>query len=297
MPVSCFTGFWRIFMKSEPCLCSADSLDYYCELAKILVTKREVLKGRTSRYPIPILNDFDQPWFGADLVKVRQPVRGAGSKWIALSDDVDPEVVDDASEWANVKPDEQFPDVLNCRYDARGCDRVGRDKGWEAAGFYEVQRPKDQKRYDRAHDNFPCPPGRNDCCSTCGGAHFRQWCPQYHKNSHSLERFFMAPTPQESPWPGRRFQGQLNQELLNQSMVRPNPIFPKSDQNAPHSAIADRKVDLRDLRRDLGDAHAPAPHDDTCVWPKIMALRKKAQCQAKEAVSYTHLTLPTIYSV
>ena len=47
-------------------------------------------------------------------------------------------------------------------------------------------------------------------------------------------------------------------------------------------AIADRKVDLRDLRRDPGDAHAPAAHDAPLVWPKIMALRKKAQCQAKE---------------
>ena len=118
-------------------------------------------------------------------------VRGAGSTGVALSDEIAPEVVDDAAQWAYVDPNARAPDMLNCRYDARGCDRVGRDKWWEEAGYYDVQRPSTSKRFNRAHDNFTSPPGRNECCTTCGGAHFRPWCPQYYKNQ-DLQRFFMA---------------------------------------------------------------------------------------------------------
>ena len=85
-------------MEYAPLLCSSDSLEYYRETANILFTKREQLKGQSTRYALPTLNDSDQPWFGATLIKVQKPVRGAGSAWIAFSDVIDVE------QWASVEP-------------------------------------------------------------------------------------------------------------------------------------------------------------------------------------------------
>ncbi|MEC9380424.1 MAG: RNA 2'-phosphotransferase, partial [Candidatus Latescibacterota bacterium] len=293
VPISCVTGFWRVFHGYEPLLCCADTVDYYLEFAKVLFTKRENLKGKFTRYPLPIMDDTEQPWFGKDLVQVQRPARGAGSTWFALPDVVDPEIADDASQWANAPPGSGGADMPSCRYDARGCDRVGRDKRWEEAGWYVNQRPSTHKRWNRAHDNFPNPPGRDECCSVCGGDHFRQWCPQYCKN-RDLQRFFMAPTPQLNPWPGPMFRGGLNQELLNQSMVMPDSIFPKSDQRAAPRELAHRKVSLRDhWEREPGRpaAYVMPPWratqndraDTTCIWPMIQKLRQKAESEAKKS--------------
>ena len=96
----------------------------------------------------------------------------------------------------------------------------------------------------------------------------------------SGKRFFQAPTPQENPWPGTEFRGKLNQELLNQSMVLPDPIFPKSDRTATPLALAARKVFLRDVRQQPAPAEARRADPSPCVWPLINELWRQTQCEA-----------------